>query len=484
MYRFLCVLSILFAALAATPCNAQPTGFTYQGDLKSAGQPASGTFDMRFKLVDAPIAGLQIGATLCTNNVQVVDGEFTVSIDFGPQFVSTTQRFLEIEVRADTGLDCSNGVGFIVLAPRQAVAPAPLATHAKSAFSLAAADGSPSNAVIVDNNGRVGVGTASPTHSIHIANPEPTLALQDTDSSGASGGQQVGYVSFRDSANAERGWIGYGTIGDPNLSIVNARPLGDIVLSTFGGARIGIGTSTPTSTLHVAGTARVDGDLRSSGKIFTDDGNIGAIEAKNLTVTAGGIGVRGEVGTSTATNCKGVLGRVNSSDPTSFGVFAEGRLGATGTKSFRIDHPEYPDTHYLYHYSTEGPEATNFYRGNVTLDGNGRAVVRLPSYFAKINANPSYQLTAIGSPMPNLHVAERISEVALREGAAQPSGVPGPACWFTIAGGVPGGAVSWRIEAVRNDGFVRDGGAPAEVEKPASERGSIGAALSVGTNSK
>jgi hypothetical protein len=475
---------VIALALAPIPALAQSTAFTYQGELRQGGAPSNGTFDLRFKLFATTNEGLQIGATLCANNVPVADGRFTALIDFGPAFVTTASRFLEIEVRSDTGLDCSNAGGFITLSPRQALTAAPLASHAKTAFSLAAADGSPADAVTVDNNGQLGIGTAAPTHSVHIANAVPTLALQDTDSTGTSGGQHVGYISYRDSANAERGWIGYGTIGDPDLSIVNARPSGDIVLSPFGGGKVGIGTSTPLSTLHVAGTARIDDNLTAKGKIFTDDANIGAVEAKNLTVTAGGIGVRGEVGTGTATNCKGVLGRVNSSDPTSFGVFSEGRLGATGTKSFRIDHPEYPDTHYLYHYSTESPEAINFYRGTVTLDSNGRAVVRLPSYFAIINKDPSYQLTAIGSPMPYLHVAERISEVALREGAERGSGVPGPACWFIIAGGVPGGAVCWRVDAVRNDAFVREGGAPVEVKKPVSEQVLVGASLLTGTNVK
>ena len=56
------------------------------------------------------------------------------------------------------------------------------------------------SAVIVDNAGDVGIGTSTPTHTVHIASPGPTLALQDTDSTT----QQVGYVSYRDSAMPQR----------------------------------------------------------------------------------------------------------------------------------------------------------------------------------------------------------------------------------------------------------------------------------------
>lgn len=81
----------------------------------------------------------------------------------------------------------------------------------------------------------------------------------------------------------------------------------------------------------------------------------------------------------------------------------------------------------------------------------GQAVVELPHYFAKINKNPSYQLTAVGAPMPMLHVAEEIDEAALSAGATAGPGVAAPLCSFRIAGGAPGAKVSWRVEAVRND---------------------------------
>ncbi len=165
------------------------------------------------------------------------------------------------------------------------------------------------------------------------------------------------------------------------------------------------------------------------------------------------------------------MGATPALDATGFGVFANGRLGASGTKPSRIDHPDDPTNKYLLHYATESPEAINFYRGTVTLDGTGQAEVHLPAYFAKINTAPSYQLTAIGAPMPDLHVAEVIDEDGLRAGAAAGPGVEAPLCSFRIAGGSPGGSVSWRVEARRNDLWVRHHGMKTEAKKLGSHRG-------------
>ncbi len=251
--RFVSILASLSLAAAA---SAQPTIFTYQGELVQGATLANGPHDIRFTLFDAPSGGTQVGTPQCVNDVPVVDGKFTATIDFGQQFATTSQRFLQVEVRPDTGLACTTTTGFSMLSPRQSLTAAPMASHAKSAFTLDAADGAPANAVFVDNNGLVGIGTTSPTHSLHVASPGPTIAIQDTDSTT----QQVGYVSYRDSTNAERAWVGYGTAGNPDFTILNARPTGKIVLQTAGGGgavylpsdSLGIGTASPFTSLHIA----------------------------------------------------------------------------------------------------------------------------------------------------------------------------------------------------------------------------------------
>jgi len=131
-----------------------------------------------------------------------------------------------------------------------------------------------------------------------------------------------------------------------------------------------------------------------------------------------------------------------------------GNHTVSGTKSFRIDHPLDPENRYLLHYNLEGPEPFNLYRGTVKLDMAGAAEIELPEYFEAINIDLSYQLTAVGAAMPNLHVAREV------EGNR-----------FAIAGGAAGKRVSWQVTAVRNDPWVRDRGFKADVEKSPEEKG-------------
>ncbi len=279
------VLAVLQLGMISALANAQTTAFTYQGQLKDAGLPANGLHDFRFRLFDAGTGGTLIGTTQCVDNILVTAGTFTATMDFGNQFSTTAPRFIEVQVRRDTGTDCSDPSGFTILEPRQPITPAPLATHARSAFTLDAPNGSIANAVFVDNTGKVGIGTIFPTHSLHIAGTDPTLALQDTNSSGGAGGTQVGYVSLRDNSNTERGWVGYGTAGDPDLSIVNARSGGDIVLSTLGGGNVGIGTSSPLSLLDVRGDIR----LGPTGALKAVSGD------ENLRIVRGTISTAGAI---------------------------------------------------------------------------------------------------------------------------------------------------------------------------------------------
>ncbi len=273
--RFARHFAVLISSALSAGAVGQSTAFDYQGDLRVSGQPASGNHDIRFKLFDAPTGGTQIGSTTCVNNVPVIEGKFTTTIDFGQQFVSPAPRYLEITVRQDNGLPCTDNFQYVTLSPRQLITPAPRAAAAGVAYSLAAPDGSPANALVVDNDGKIGIGTATPTHSLHIANPAPTLALQDTDSTI----DQVGYVSYRDSGNVERAWVGYGSPGDPDFSIINARAGGDIVLNSLGSGKVGIGTASPQSALEVHGSVR----LGSSGQYFAAAGD------ENLRIVRGSV---------------------------------------------------------------------------------------------------------------------------------------------------------------------------------------------------
>jgi hypothetical protein len=272
----------IFSVIVAQPTLGQTplgTTFTYQGQLENAGDPANGLHDLQFQLFSAAAGGTQIGSTICVDAVNIVDGLFTVPLDFGAAF-DGNQRFLQVFVRPDsTPANCAGGA-YTTLSPRQPLTATPYALKVPGidGNSLNAADGSPTDALFVDNSGKVGIGTLAPTHTVHIATVGPTIALQDL----APAAQQAGYVSYRDNANVERAWVGYGTPGSPHFSVINARPTGKIELRTLGGGGsvflpsdfLGIGTSSPANPLHIASDLNAVVLLQDIGPDSTQSGYV------------------------------------------------------------------------------------------------------------------------------------------------------------------------------------------------------------------
>lgn len=120
--KLLISLTVLFTSVTVGAMG-QTTSFSYQGKLTDSGSVANGSYDMQFKLFDALSAGSQQGATLTVPAVQVINGIFIVSLDFGSPSFSGADRFLEIAVKVAGG-----GV-FTSLAPRQQITSSPYTIH-------------------------------------------------------------------------------------------------------------------------------------------------------------------------------------------------------------------------------------------------------------------------------------------------------------------------------------------------------------------
>jgi hypothetical protein len=134
--------------------------------------------------------------------------------------------------------------------------------------------------------------------------------------------------------------------------------------------------------------------------------------------------------------------------------------------SFKIDHPLDPANKYLCHSFVESPDMKNIYDGVVMLDNKGEAVIDLPDWFGALNKDFRYQLTAIGSPGPNLYIPEEISDKTTNYTSNKNKN-----SHFKIAGGTSGMKVSWQVTGIRRDPWANANRIQVEEDKSAKERG-------------
>ena len=249
--------------------------------------------------------------------------------------------------------------------------------------------------------------------------------------------------------------------------------------STSGNGVNGNATATSGFTTGVTGTSASPGGVGVQG--VNNSGGNGVAGFANaarglnfgvlgVTASSGGVGVQGgnsSTGGFVALAGSSYEGLVNASagknvkfqvDYAGNGFFA-GNLNVTGklTKgsgSFKIDHPLDPANKYLSHSFVESPDMMNMYNGLVTLNTHGSAWITMPDYFEALNRDFRYQLTSIGRPQPSLYIGKEL--VGNR---------------FKIAGGKPGGKVSWQVTGIRHDAYADAYRIPTEEDKSTAEQG-------------
>ncbi len=111
--KALILFLFLFLAVAV---SAQTTEFIFQGQLHDSASPANGSYDFEFLLFDSQTNGMQIGATLPRNNINVTTGVFSSKLDFGAVFPGA-KRFLEIHVKhsGDPAFTVQGNAGVVVV---------------------------------------------------------------------------------------------------------------------------------------------------------------------------------------------------------------------------------------------------------------------------------------------------------------------------------------------------------------------------------
>ena len=107
------------SAMAAEPVGSS---FTYQGRLMQQNQLVDEPADLHFTLWDAEADGNQLFVAVERENWPIIDGLFTVELNFSPFVFVGQWRYLEIAVRTPAGEG-----EFVTLAPRQRLSPTPYA---------------------------------------------------------------------------------------------------------------------------------------------------------------------------------------------------------------------------------------------------------------------------------------------------------------------------------------------------------------------
>jgi hypothetical protein len=252
-------------AAAAAPLGAS---FTYQGRLLDGANPATGSYDLLFRLYDAPTGGTQLGSTLSRDDVILSNGLFTVELDFSSGVFTGDGRWLEIALRPGS----STG-DYTTVTPSLPLTAVPYALGLRPGASVSSAT---SNVLNLSTSATAGV-ALNATASAATGNAAAVLG----SSSSPGGAGLSGY-------NSSSG--GYGVYG------------------TAAG-----GTGAPYGVYGLASHA---GSATSYGVFGKSNSSVG-------TGVGGEAPMKGVLGKATGSNGYGVYGEATTASGTAYGVYGK-----------------------------------------------------------------------------------------------------------------------------------------------------------------
>jgi hypothetical protein len=288
----------------------------------------------------------------------------------------------------------------------------------------------------------------------------------------ASGSTYGLYASGTDAvygvSNSGRGINGYSSVGTGVQGFAGEVNTHASAIGVYGYSASDAGTGVSGQATSGSGTTYGVRGSSSSPNGYAVYGFGPGVAIYGISQGQFGVGVQG---TGSGSSGHGLAGSITSDSATASGVYGasagsnsyagyfEGKVSVTGALSkgggsFRIDHPLDPANRILQHSFVESPDMLNVYSGVVTADASGEATVELPGWFDALNRDIRYSLTAIGAPMPSLHVKTR---------AAGGS--------FALAGAEPRGEVSWQLTGIRQDAWADANRIEVEIEKTGRDRG-------------
>lgn len=418
---------LLFLALAAGLVQAQgpaPAGgeapqailggaFTYQGQLKKDGNLLDDTCAMRFELYDDADAGAQVGPPLTRSGVAVSDGLFTIpDLDFGDVFTGTA-LWLEVAVQ------CTGDADFHTLSPRQPLTAAPYALSLKPGARIVGTEES-SFGLDVSGYGYGVAGRASSTMGDGVGGIATATSGSTSGVSGTSySSEGTGVYAFANAPNGPTrgvyGWVlstaGTGVYGLASAASGETYGVYGLVNSTAGRGVYGYAAATTGTTYGVQGISNSTGGVTYGvrGDSYSPDGrgvlgnNLAtsgvAYGVRGVSASTGGRGVYG-YNSATTGQTLGVLGETDSAagygvygrataTNANWGVFAEGNIGGTGTKSAVVQTKDYG---WRVLYAIESPQVLFEDVGTARLE-DGAAIITIDPVFAQTaNLEEAYQV--------------------------------------------------------------------------------------------
>jgi len=434
---------LIFCANAA----AQNTAFTYQGRLIDNGNPANGSYDLRFTLYNAETDGNVIGplSPVYLDDKPVVNGLFSLEVELGSTvfiYSSGGPSWVEIAVRPGS-FDNSDRTGYTALSPRQKITPTPYSLFSHNARRF---------------DGRLSTDFMAATTDDWVNTTGDTMTGRLTIDGGLYSMLNVS-TSFdgscktlqgRATATGE-GFVSYG--GWFSSAANSGMGVYGLASSTAGDGFGGMFESNSTDGMGVVGVAKSMGGYTNYGGHFTAKGDTGcgvygeasygfqSYGGNFLSKGSQGRGVAGHASSTTGGNYggyftsagvtgTGVYGAATSSvnavtnggyfkadSPMGRGVYAEA-TGSSGQAIVGVASGTGTNAKYAGNFTVSGQNGYALYARASSETGDNRAVygyVSSPSgysaFFDGVDGSANYFSRRVGigfnNPYANLHVASQ-----------------------------------------------------------------------------
>jgi len=127
----------------------------------------------------------------------------------------------------------------------------------------------PANSAVIDSSGRLGLGTSGPTQKLTVAGNILALNAAGTDGyiNAVTTGIQNTYLGFNNSGSTNSNGVlnNYSYVGNGNAYGLQFLANGAVAATLDTSGRLGIGTNSPTESVHTAGALRVTGTQTAAG---------------------------------------------------------------------------------------------------------------------------------------------------------------------------------------------------------------------------